>query len=59
MEQDLEPISKLGIDETSIAKGHVYMTVATDMERKKVVGISKGKDMFAFGAANYGTQCAL
>lgn len=51
VEQDLEPISKLGIDETSIAKGHVYMTVATDMERKKVVGISKGKDMFAFGAA--------
>ena len=50
-EQPLEQVEKLGMDETSIAKGHHYITVATDMERKKVVGIAEGKDSFAFAAS--------
>jgi len=42
--EQLEPVEVLGIDETSVSKGHNYVTVITDIERKKVVAVSPGKD---------------
>lgn len=49
--QELEPVEHLGVDETSITKGHNYITVLTDISRKKVVGIALGKDVQAFNNA--------
>ena len=37
----------IGIDETAISKGHNYISVVTDLERKKVLAISAGKDKAA------------
>lgn len=37
-------ITKLGIDETSRKKGHEYITVAVDMEQKRTVHVTEGKD---------------
>jgi transposase len=42
--EKLEPVTALGLDETSVRKGHNYVTVLTDLERKKVVAVSPGKD---------------
>jgi len=44
MEEKLEPVKALSIDETSVKKGHNYVTVLTDLDRKKVVAVSPGKD---------------
>jgi len=46
--QDLEQVKELSVDETSTRKGHNYLTVMTDRERKKVVGLAAGKDKEAF-----------
>lgn len=37
-------VSKVGVDETSRAKGHVYVTVFADMEKAKVLYVTEGKD---------------
>lgn len=50
-EQSLEPPAYIGVDETSIAKGHNYITVLTDLDRKKVIGLGKGKDGTALESA--------
>lgn len=47
--EKLEPVEALGIDETSVRKGHNYVTVLTDLDRKKVVAVSPGKDGVAVG----------
>lgn len=39
-----ENIKQLGIDETSIRKGHNYVTIAVDMEQRRVVYATVGKD---------------
>lgn len=49
--QDLEPVKELSVDETSAKKGHDYVTIMTDRERKKVVGVALGKDHDAFAHA--------
>jgi len=46
--QDIEAVKELSVDETSSSKGHNYLTIMADRERKKVVGVSCGKDMDAF-----------
>jgi transposase len=46
--QPLAQVKVMGIDETSSRKGHNYLTILTDMDRKKVVGIGEGKDEEAF-----------
>lgn len=46
--QELEPVEELSVDETSSKKGHNYFTVMTDRNRKKVVGVSVGKNKDAF-----------
>ena len=38
-----EPVSKLGIDEIAIRKGHNYATVFYDLAKKEVVGIVEGR----------------
>jgi len=40
---DHKGITRLGIDETSTKKGHKYMTVAVDMDERKVVHATTGK----------------
>lgn len=42
--QPLEKVKELAIDETSSKKGHNYLTILSDREKKKVVGVSEGKD---------------
>lgn len=39
-----ENVEKVGIDETSRAKGHVYVTVVCDAEEKRVLFVTEGKD---------------
>jgi transposase len=42
--QDLSNIDTFGLDETSVAKGHDYITLFVDLHKKAVVHISDGKD---------------
>jgi transposase len=37
-------VTQLGFDETSRRKGHTYLTVAVDMEERRVLHVVKGKD---------------
>lgn len=41
---DLSDLTKLGLDETSQSKGHDYVTVFVDMEKRKTVCVTEGKD---------------
>lgn len=47
----LQPALHLSIDETSSKKGHNYLTILSDIEAKKVVGIGFGKDCQAAESA--------
>jgi transposase len=39
-----QTVSKVGIDETSSKKGHNYITIAVDMEEKRTIFVTPGKD---------------
>lgn len=41
---DHSTVTKLGIDETSARKGHDYVTVGVDIQERRVIHASKGKD---------------
>jgi transposase len=41
---DLSEVSHVGIDETSRAKGHKYVTVFMDLEERRIVFATEGKD---------------
>lgn len=41
---DYSGTSKIGMDETSIAKGHDYITLFVDLEKKKTIFVTQGKD---------------
>ena len=41
---------KLGLDETSKRKGHDYITLAVDLDERKVLHVTKGKDKAAVAA---------
>lgn len=43
-EQPVANVKQAGLDETSYKKGHNYLTILTDREDKKVIGIGFGKD---------------
>ncbi|CAC9650031.1 Mobile element protein [uncultured Gammaproteobacteria bacterium] len=43
LNQDLSGIDTFGLDETSVAKGHDYITLFVDLYKKAVVHISDGK----------------
>ncbi len=40
---DLSSVTQLGFDETSRRKGHKYVTVAVDLEQRRVLHVVKGK----------------
>ncbi|MDP8102108.1 ISL3 family transposase, partial [Phocoenobacter atlanticus] len=42
-EQDLSTIEQIGIDETSIAKGHSYISLFVDLYQRRTIHISEGK----------------
>ena len=37
-------VTKVGMDETSISKGHDYVTLFVDLEKKKTIFVTEGKD---------------
>lgn len=41
---DLSQVKAIGVDETSIKKGHNYVTVVMDMEEKRTIFVTLGKD---------------
>ncbi len=43
-EADLAGVSAVAIDETSCRRGHNYLTIAADMDERKVVFVTDGKD---------------
>jgi transposase len=43
-EADFSSVSMVGVDETSRAKGHTYVTLFADMERRRVIFVTEGKD---------------
>ncbi len=40
--EDFSEIRTIGLDETSVAKGHDYITLFEDMEQKRTIHISDG-----------------
>ena len=46
-EDTVENLDKLGLDETSKRKGHNYMTVAVNLDERRVINIADGKDIKA------------
>lgn len=40
----LEELQQIGLDETSVAKGHDYITLFVDLIKKKIIYITTGKD---------------
>ena len=42
--EDFSDVTILGMDETSVAKGHDYITLFVDIEKRKTLYISDGKD---------------
>jgi len=41
---DQSKVTQLGIDETSVRKGHSYVTVAADLATRRVIHVTPGKD---------------
>jgi transposase len=41
---DYSEVTKLGMDETSIAKGHDYVSLFVDLHKKKTIFVARGKD---------------
>ena len=48
--RDLAEIRQLAIDETSRARGHDYLMLAADAERRAVIFVTEGKDAATVGA---------
>jgi transposase len=49
-EADFSDVKKLAIDETSKARGHDYVTITADAERRAVICVTEGKDAKAVEA---------
>ncbi len=43
LDEDLSAVDSVGMDETSIAKGHDYITLFVDLKEKRTVHVSNGK----------------
>lgn len=41
---DYSEVSQIGVDETSIAKGHNYVSLFVDLKKKKTMFVAEGKD---------------
>ena len=46
---DFSQVEKVGVDETSRQKGHVYVSVFADMDEAKVLFVTEGKDHTTVG----------
>jgi transposase len=46
---DQSDVTQLGIDETSVRKGHDYITVAADIATRRVIHVTPGKDQHTIG----------
>jgi transposase len=42
--EDFKDIDKIGMDETSRAKGHEYITLFVDLDKRRTIFITEGKD---------------
>jgi transposase len=42
--EDFSEVKSVGVDETSRAKGHKYVSVFIDLDKSKVVHVCEGKD---------------
>jgi transposase len=42
--EEYADVSSIGIDETSMKKGHNYITLVVDLEKKKTIFVTHGKD---------------
>jgi len=42
--KDLSQVRNIGIDETSLAKGHKYITTITDLDKGEVIFVTPGKE---------------
>lgn len=42
--EDYSHVSSIGVDETSAKRGHDYVTLVVDLEKKKTMFVTKGKD---------------
>jgi transposase len=42
--EDFQEISSIGLDETSRAKGHEYITLFVDLQQRRTIFITEGKD---------------
>jgi transposase len=42
--EDFQEITSIGLDETSRAKGHEYITLFVDLEQRRTIFITEGKD---------------
>ena len=43
-QEDFSDVTVIGIDETSCAKGHKYVTLEVDFDTSKVIHVCEGKD---------------
>jgi len=43
-EEDYSGVTVVGLDETSVRKGHAYVSLFVDMEEKKTIYVTEGKD---------------
>ena len=50
--EDLYGVTKVGVDETARARGHDYVTVFVDMDKSRVIYVTKGKDSTTFACFN-------
>ncbi len=46
--EDYSDVTKLGVDETSRAKGHDYVSLFVDLEKRKTIFVAQGKDSDTF-----------
>jgi len=44
LDEDFSDVDSIGMDETSIAKGHDYITLFVDLKKRRTLHVSKGKD---------------
>jgi len=43
LDEDLSDLDSVGMDETPIAKGHDYITLFVDLDKRSTVHVSEGK----------------
>jgi transposase len=48
-QDDQSEVRQIGIDETSVRKGHDYITVAADLPFRRVIHVTEGKDSDSIG----------